>query len=100
MLFANNASIANRYFPEPLGILKTGACADVIVLDYDPLTPMNAGNANGHILFGMSGRQVSTTVIDGQIRMHQRELIGVDEPLLMARSREQAQKLWKRLGGA
>lgn len=100
MLFVNNATIANRYFPDPLGVLRTGACADVIVLDYDPLTPMHAGNVNGHILFGMNGRQVNTTVIDGQIKMRHRAFIGVDESMVMARSREQALKLWKRLGGA
>ena len=34
----------------------------MIVVDYDPLTPMNGDNANSHILFGMTGKQVVTTV--------------------------------------
>lgn len=62
MLFEGNARIANRYFKKPLGVLKEGAAADVIVTDYIPLTPMNADNVNGHILFGMTGRSVVTTV--------------------------------------
>ena len=46
--------------------LKEGAAADVIVTDYIPLTPMNADNANSHILFGMTGRSVVTTVCNGK----------------------------------
>ena len=41
MLFDGNVKIAERYFPQKLGVLKEGAAADVIVVDYDPLTPMN-----------------------------------------------------------
>ncbi|KAI4448229.1 5'-deoxyadenosine deaminase [Eubacterium plexicaudatum ASF492] len=40
MLFENNARIANRYFKTPLGVLKEGAAADVIVVDYDPPTQL------------------------------------------------------------
>ena len=40
MLFENNRQIANRYFEKPLGILKPGAAADVIVMDSRGLSPM------------------------------------------------------------
>jgi len=56
MLFEGNAKIANRYFKKQLGVLKEGAAADVIVIDYDPLTPMNESNINGHLMFGVNGR--------------------------------------------
>ena len=42
MLFEGNVKIAERYFPQTLGVLKEGAAADVIVVDYDPLTPMTS----------------------------------------------------------
>jgi hypothetical protein len=32
--------------------MMPGACADVIVIDYDPPTPSTAGNINNHQLFG------------------------------------------------
>ncbi|MBO6164593.1 MAG: putative aminohydrolase SsnA, partial [Lachnospiraceae bacterium] len=38
MLFENNRKIAAKYFEKPLGILKEGAAADVIVMDYKPFT--------------------------------------------------------------
>ena len=79
MLFEGNAKIAGRYFKKPLGILKGGAAADVIVADYIPRTPMTKDNINSHIVFGMTGRSVVTTMCNGKILMKDRELIGVDE---------------------
>ena len=99
MLFENNAKIANRYFKKPLGVLKEGAAADVIVCGYDPLTPMDGGNVNSHILFGMNGYSVTDVVIDGKIRMRGRQIIGADEEALMAESRRLAAGLWKRING-
>ena len=99
MLFENNRAMAGRYFRRPVGILQPGAHGDVIVLDYDPLTPMDETNVNGHILFGMSGHHVVTTVIGGQVRMLRRELIGVDKAAVMAHCREQAADLWRRING-
>ena len=79
MLFEGNREIAGRYFERPLGILKEGAAGDVIVADYIPRTPMDASNVNSHIVFGLTGRSVVTTVCNGRILMKDRELIGVDE---------------------
>lgn len=94
MLFENNAKIANRYFRSPLGVIQDGAAADVIVVNYDPLTPMNADNVNGHLLFGMTGHDVVTTVCNGKVLMKDRCLTGVDEAKVMADCRESAAKLW------
>ncbi len=99
MLFENNAKIAGRFFEKPLGVIKKGAYADVIVTDYDPLTPMDAGNVNGHILFGMNGRSVTTTVCNGKLLMQDRVLCGVDEKELMAKCRQSAQTLWTSING-
>lgn len=94
MLFDNNPKIAARYFKKPVGILKEGAYADVIVTDYDPYTPMHAGNLNSHILFGMMGRSVVTTMINGKVVMKDREVLVVDEKEIMSKTREQSAKLW------
>ena len=99
MLFENNAKIAGRFYKKPLGILKAGAYADIIVTDYDPLTPMNGLNCNGHILFGMSGRSVVTTICNGKVLMRDREVLVCDEKELMAKCRESAQKLWTSING-
>ena len=97
MLFEGNAKIANRYFKKPLGVLKEGAAADVIVTDYIPLTPMNAGNVNSHILFGMTGRSVTTTVGNGKVLMKDRILTNIDEEKVMADCRQAAKELADRI---
>lgn len=99
MLFEGNPRIANRYFKKQLGVLKEGAAADVIVTDYIPRTPMTKDNINSHILFGMTGRSVITTVCNGKVLMKDRILVGVDEEKVMAEVREEAVKLWKSING-
>ncbi len=99
MLFENNARIAARYFDRPLGVLKEGAAADVIVLDYIPLTPMDENNVNSHVLFGMSGRSVVTTVAGGKVLMKDRVLADLDEEKIMADCRQAAKELERSING-
>lgn len=99
MLFDNNAKMCARFMKTPVGVLAPGALGDVIVMDYDPLTPMGADNINGHVMFGMNGHSVKTTVIGGQVKMMDRQLVGVDKAQVMAHCREQAQQLWHRING-
>ena len=99
MLFENNRKIANRYFKAPLGILKEGAAADVIVVDYDPPTHLDENNINGHILFGMTGRDVVATIGNGKVLMKDREVKTADTERVMAKCRESSAKLWKSING-
>ena len=99
MLFENNAAIANRYFKTPLGVLKEGAAGDVIVVDYNPPTQLDASNINGHILFGMTGRDVVTTVANGRVLMKDREIKVIDLEEAMAKCREESAKLWHSING-
>lgn len=97
MLFENNAKIAGRYFKPELGVLKEGAAGDVIVVDYDPPTPMYEGNVNGHLLFGVTGRDVVTTVANGEVLMKDRKLTMIDEEKIMADCRQAAAGLAARI---
>lgn len=94
MLFHNNAKIANRSFETPLGVLRPGAAADVIVMDYKPFTPFSDANIDGHMLFGMTGRQCQTTMINGKILMRDRQLTEIDEESANAHILESAKRLW------
>lgn len=96
MLFAQNSTIAARYFDQPLGRLDPGAYADVIIVEYDPPTRLQADNIDSHLLFGVSGRSVLTTIIGGRIVMENRRLTTIDEPGIRARSRELAARIWER----
>ncbi len=97
MLFSNNAAICARFFESPLGILKEGALADIIVAEYDAPTPVTEGNVNAHILFGIMGRSVSATMINGEYVMKNREILTVDEQDVYAESRSIAEAFWRRV---
>jgi putative selenium metabolism protein SsnA len=97
LLFVNNRTIAAKYFDKPVGVLEAGAYADVIVADYCPPTPLTSGNVNSHMLFGLTGRAVDTTIINGQVVMLNRKLTALDEQEICAKSRELAAKVWKRI---
>lgn len=97
MLFENNRTIAGKYFNNDLGVLKEGAYADVIVVDYIPHTPLNENTVNGHITFGMTGRSVDTTIVNGKVVMKERILLNIDEESILATSRELSNKLWNRI---
>lgn len=97
MLFNNNPAIANRIFGKTLGVLTPGAAADIIVTDYMPTAPMDKSNCNAHILFGMCGRSVITTMINGKILMKDRVLLNIDEEAILAKSREVAKQMSDRI---
>ncbi len=99
MLFNQNRKIAQRHFALSLGILKPGAAADVIVIDYDPPTPIDETNINGHLLFGVNGSDVVTTISDGVVRMKDRKLQGMNKKDLLAEVRMTADAFWKKLKG-
>jgi len=100
MQFANNRVIAEKYFGVPLGILKEGAAADVIVMDYKPFTPFSDANIDGHMLFGMNGRNCRATVINGRLLYKDREFVDLDEERINAWTMEQSVRLWKSLNNS
>jgi putative selenium metabolism protein SsnA len=97
MLFENNKTIIERFIKGKVGVLAKDHYADIIIVDYKGPTPVNANTINSHILFGITGRHVDTTMINGKIIMKDRVLLNIDEEALMTKSREQAQKLWQRI---
>jgi putative selenium metabolism protein SsnA len=97
LAFANNARIAADHWPARLGQLAAGAYADLILLDYHPPTPLTGENWPWHVIFGITGAHVHTTIVGGQVLMRDRRLLTLDEQAIAAQARECAQKTWKRL---
>lgn len=96
MAFKNNREIATRSFDKTLGILQAEAPADIILVDYYPPTPITSENAYFHILFGISGDMVDTTIVGGNILMEDKEISGLDYQRIARRVKEQAEDFWKR----
>ena len=97
MLFKNNAKVAGKYFDIPLGVIKEGAAADIIVMDYKAFTTLSADNLDGHMIFGMNGRQCRTTMANGRLLYKDRQFVDIDEEKLSAQILATAQKLWGRV---
>jgi putative selenium metabolism protein SsnA len=96
MAVHNNRRLAGVFFEQPVGVIAPGAYADLILLDYHPTTPLKPENLPWHILFGVSGGHVHSTIAHGQVLMRNRELLTLDEAAITARSRTIAARTWER----
>jgi putative selenium metabolism protein SsnA len=97
MALWNNARLAERFFTgQVIGRVAAGAAADVILVDYQPFTPLTAGNLPWHILFGFEASMVTTTIVDGVVLMRDRRLLTLDEGAIAAEARALAPDIWMR----
>ncbi|MDD3102759.1 MAG: putative aminohydrolase SsnA [Candidatus Cloacimonetes bacterium] len=96
-LLFNNPKIAQKYWGAQHGTLTEGAVADMILIYYDPHTPLNNDTWIGHVIYGVAEANVSATICAGNFLMWDGELLlGFDEAELRAESRELARALWER----
>lgn len=92
----NNSKIASKFFSNEVGVLKEGAKADMIMLEYNSPTPITGDNICGHVIFGMNSLNVSDSIINGRFVMKDRILQGIEEEDIFEKSRELSEKLWQR----
>jgi putative selenium metabolism protein SsnA len=76
--------------------VAAGERADLVVLEYDPPTPLAPSNLAGHVLFGWSSALVRDTIAGGRFVVRHRAVQSIDEAALMARARDAATRLWSR----
>jgi putative selenium metabolism protein SsnA len=95
---AAGAAFAGRAFGEPLlGRIEPGAPADLVVLAYDPPTPLDADNLAGHWVFGLSAAHVRDVVVNGSVAVRGRRLVGQGDGDPRAYSQAAARDLWDRM---
>jgi putative selenium metabolism protein SsnA len=103
LAFQHNARIMEAVFGPfcndfpRVGELRVGAAADLVLLDYLPPTPISSGNFPWHLIFGIDGHHVNSTMAAGHWLMRNRQLLTVDEARIHARAKELSQALWNRL---
>ncbi len=97
ILLENNRNIANRLFWEPRGALAAGQLADLMIPEYVPFTPLNAGSLYGHLLFGLAFARVRTTIARGRVIMDEGRLLHLDEAAIRHRCVQRAERLWSRI---
>lgn len=75
------------------GRIEPGYQADITILDYRPPTPLVAENVGGHVIFGMSSRDVNTVIVNGNVVMENRRF-SWDVDAAFAEAQPAARRLW------
>jgi putative selenium metabolism protein SsnA len=96
-LLAGGHRLAAALCGLPFGKLGAGGPADLVVLDYRPPTPLDAGNLGGHLLFGADRSHVASVMVAGRWIVRQRRVVTVDADAAYARARQAASALWRRM---
>jgi cytosine/adenosine deaminase-related metal-dependent hydrolase len=96
-LLARGSALMSQHFGTPIGSLDEGSAADLIVLDYDPPTPLTSDNLAWHWMFALNAGMVRDVMVGGEWVIRNREFVAVDEEKIRAEARRQAQRLWQRM---
>jgi len=69
------------------------------VWDYDPPTPLDAGNLLSHLLFGSinEGLRPWAVIVGGEVRLREGQVLGLDETAALGCARGAAERLWARV---
>jgi cytosine/adenosine deaminase-related metal-dependent hydrolase len=94
---ANGQRMASEVFDAPLGPLREGALADLVVLDYRPATPLSTETLAAHLMLNISARDVEAVMVDGVWRMWARRALSVNVEELAARAHGVAEAMHARL---
>jgi cytosine/adenosine deaminase-related metal-dependent hydrolase len=92
----NNAKIASHFFRDRIGTIEVGAKADLILVDYKPITEMSEANLPWHILFGFRDSMVTTTIVNGKTVMKDRVVMGINEAEIAQHAVSLSKDVWKR----
>ncbi len=93
----NNTRLAEQFFPgQTIGELSVGATADLVFVDYHPFTPLHGGNLPWHILFGFEASMVTTTIVNGNVLMRDRQLLTLNEEEITREALALAPSVWEK----
>jgi putative selenium metabolism protein SsnA len=95
MAIYHNAGLVSQMFGQPVGMIKPGSQADLILVDYQPFTEVNAGNLPWHIVFGFHESMIHATIVAGKLLMRDRQLLTLDEPKIKAEALRLSKEIWK-----
>lgn len=94
---AAGAELMGQSFGFPVGSTSPGAAADLVVLEYDPPTPLTSGNVAWHWMFAFNAGMVRDVMVAGRWIIRNREFVAVDEDKIRADARAQSERLWQRM---
>ncbi|SBV96838.1 Amidohydrolase [uncultured delta proteobacterium] len=79
-----------------------GNCGDghnnLVVLDDTSPTPVHPDNFLGHFFYGLTARDIGAVISQGRLIVAEGRLLSCDEEEILAFAKEQATRLWRKLG--
>jgi len=97
-LFGRAAKVRSYHFPQT-GDLAVGSRADIAVLDYVPVTPLDDRSLLGHLVFGARRAVAWMTVVDGRVVYENGSFTLVDEERIRSHAKRVASRLHARFYG-
>jgi putative selenium metabolism protein SsnA len=97
MAVENNSRLVSHFFSgSKIGRVEVGAKADLILVDYNPITELNSDNLAWHIIFGFRDSMVTDTMVNGKWLMNERKLTNLNEEMISAHALSLSKEVWKR----
>jgi cytosine/adenosine deaminase-related metal-dependent hydrolase len=96
-MLGQSARIASGALGVRLGILESGAAADLVLTNYRPATPLTVENLAGHFLFAMGPEFVRDVMVAGEWRLLDGKTVSCDEPSIRTSAVEVARALYERM---
>ena len=93
----NNGLLVSYLFnDQKIGQISPGFKADIILVDYFPITDLNENNIPWHVLFGFRDSMITHTMVAGKWLMVDRKLVKVDEIAINQKALELSKSVWNR----
>ncbi|NPV40698.1 MAG: putative aminohydrolase SsnA [Anaerolineae bacterium] len=97
MAVINNRNLVKTIFGGlETGIIKNGAAADIILVDYKPYTDLTIENFPWQLIFGFEDGMVTTTIVNGKMLMKDRRITILDEDAVIREAGKISAAVWKR----
>jgi cytosine/adenosine deaminase-related metal-dependent hydrolase len=94
---ANGQRLASQIFGVQVGMVREGALADLLIMDYLPATPLTKENLAWHVVFGLGSRHVESVMVEGMWRVWARRPLSVNPLVVAEQAREAAAAVWARM---
>jgi len=92
----NRELIKTLFYGLEIGVIKPGAVADLVLVDYKPFTDLNSDNLPWHIVFGFRESMVTSTIVNGKFIMKDRGLTTLDEEIIINEARNISASVWNK----
>jgi putative selenium metabolism protein SsnA len=96
LLTEANPRIASKIMNKSIGVLKTGAVADIVLWDYLPATLLNDDTVTGHLLFGLQYSKPENIWVNGNLVWGYGHATSVNQESLIMEAQKRVPDIWNR----